>query len=160
MEQGLILRDIHLPEAISWWPLAPGWWILLTLVMSLIFVLIWQLTKKDSAKNQRLLNKYIDQEIEKLQQIETDQQFIEELSTLMKRIAISRYGKKVSGYTGEKWLRFLDSRLPDEANKPFSKGAGRALLDLPYQQSPQLDRSELIETLKDWMLAIEEKKNV
>jgi len=22
------LRDIHLPEAISWWPLAPGWWVL------------------------------------------------------------------------------------------------------------------------------------
>ena len=20
------LRDLHLPEAISWWPLAPGWW--------------------------------------------------------------------------------------------------------------------------------------
>ena len=23
------LRDIQLPEPISWWPLAPGWWVLI-----------------------------------------------------------------------------------------------------------------------------------
>ena len=22
----LPLRDLHLPETIGWWPLAPGWW--------------------------------------------------------------------------------------------------------------------------------------
>jgi hypothetical protein len=25
------LRDIQLPEPISWWPLAPGWWVLIIL---------------------------------------------------------------------------------------------------------------------------------
>ena len=38
----LPLKDIHLPEAIGWWPLAPGWWILLLLIGLLIFaVVIW-----------------------------------------------------------------------------------------------------------------------
>lgn len=32
------LRDIHLPEAVHWWPPAPGWWIVTTLVLAL---LIW-----------------------------------------------------------------------------------------------------------------------
>ena len=27
------LRDIALPAAVSWWPLAPGWWLLLGLVL-------------------------------------------------------------------------------------------------------------------------------
>ena len=27
------LRDLHLPDAISWWPLAPGWWIVLGLAL-------------------------------------------------------------------------------------------------------------------------------
>ena len=25
--QQIPLRDLHLPDAISWWPLAPGWWL-------------------------------------------------------------------------------------------------------------------------------------
>jgi hypothetical protein len=160
MEEGLILRDIHLPEAISWWPLAPGWWILLALLLSLFFILLWTLIKKDSPKHQQSLNMLVEQELEKLQQLETDQQFIEELSAFIKRIAISRYGKKVSGYTGEKWLHFLDSRIPDNTGKPFSEGAGRALLDLPYQPSPQLDRAALIAIIKNWIMAIEEQQNV
>ena len=27
------LRDLHLPEGIGWWPLAPGWWVVIALVM-------------------------------------------------------------------------------------------------------------------------------
>ena len=30
------LRDIHLPEPISWWPLAPGWWLLIIIALALM----------------------------------------------------------------------------------------------------------------------------
>lgn len=41
------LRDIHTPEAISyWWPLAPGWWILAVIIMVLIFLLTRWVIKK------------------------------------------------------------------------------------------------------------------
>lgn len=161
MEQGLILRDIHLPEAISWWPPAPGWWILLALIFCLAFLLLWTFTQKNKPTKQGILKKDIERELEHLQHIESDLVFVEELSALLKRIAISRYGKKVAGFTGEKWLRFLDSRLPDDTRKPFSEGAGRPLLYLPYrplpsQSSPELERAALLTVVKDWLVAIEQ----
>ena len=26
------IRDLHLPDAIGWWPLAPGWWLVIVLI--------------------------------------------------------------------------------------------------------------------------------
>jgi flagellar biosynthesis/type III secretory pathway M-ring protein FliF/YscJ len=49
----LPLHDIHLPEPISFfWPLAPGWWLLLAFVLVLILVSIWILRfrKRNAAK--------------------------------------------------------------------------------------------------------------
>ena len=33
------LKDIHLPDVGLWWPLAPGWWLLLILVLLVIYYL-------------------------------------------------------------------------------------------------------------------------
>ena len=33
MNQALPLRDIQLPDAVSWWPLAMGWWLLLLVMV-------------------------------------------------------------------------------------------------------------------------------
>ena len=33
------LRDLHLPEAIGWWPLAPGWWVVVALVAGGLYYL-------------------------------------------------------------------------------------------------------------------------
>src|SRR5690606_8976602 len=33
------LADIHLPDAVGWWPLAPGWWAVIVAVGVLAFLL-------------------------------------------------------------------------------------------------------------------------
>ena len=42
----LPLRDIHLPDPIGWWPLAPGWWGVLGLVLLIISGIFWWRRKK------------------------------------------------------------------------------------------------------------------
>ena len=32
----LPLRDLHLPNPVGWWPLAPGWWFLIALALALM----------------------------------------------------------------------------------------------------------------------------
>lgn len=39
----LELRDIHLPAPVSWWPLAPGWWLLVGVVLlATLGLVLWR----------------------------------------------------------------------------------------------------------------------
>jgi len=47
------LRDIHLPEAVSWWPLAPGWWLLMVLTCLLLVGLLICLYRRHQSNRYR-----------------------------------------------------------------------------------------------------------
>lgn len=156
MEQDLPLRDIHLPDPLSWWPLAPGWWILLGLLLVLFVLLIrWLFTEKTPSKRglQRQLQKMLDH----LQQEKSDKAFVEALSALLKGVAVERYGAEVAGLSGEAWLGFLDQHWVDntirESKHSFSQGTGRVLLTAPYQKHVDIDRQALMDLASEWLLA-------
>ena len=41
-ENALPLRDLHLPDAIGWWPPAPGWWVVIALLAAGLGYLAWR----------------------------------------------------------------------------------------------------------------------
>ena len=45
-ENAIPLRDLHLPDAIGWWPLAPGWWAALAIVVAVLCYFAWRLYKR------------------------------------------------------------------------------------------------------------------
>jgi len=37
------LRDIHIPDSVSWWPPAPGWWGLVVIIfVAMVLVWLWR----------------------------------------------------------------------------------------------------------------------
>jgi hypothetical protein len=149
--QDLPIRDIHLPEQISWFPPAMGWWLLIIFVpiLSYFFIaLIQRLLQKTAIKDAKKLLKKL-QINENLTPLEK----VIELSSLLRRVAVSSDSKtNVGGLTGRAWLDYLDQSLKDA---PFKNGVGRCLADAPYQKelSPDLDLTALFELAKIWLNA-------
>ena len=147
----LPLKDIHLPEAIGWWPLAIGWWLLVVLIALLIVFLYWfykRLTRKSAIKAAKK-NLAIIKENPALD----NNQKLREISMLVRRVAISLSPRaEAASLTGQQWLAFLDKSL---TGAPFSEGCGQLLADAPYRntQPTEQEISQLISLCEDWLKA-------
>ncbi len=128
----LALRDLHLPEAIGWWPLAPGWWgviVLATIGLGWLLVKAWQ---------RRQFNAPRRYAIRELEQIEASYlkhrnavMLGQQVSELLRRVMLAYAPRHdVAGLTGESWLRWLDRDLPVPY---FHTEGGKSLLQLPYR---------------------------
>ena len=94
------LRDIHLPDAISWWPLAFGWWIL----VSIVFIgIILFAVRFYAARRQRAARRGIQKVIDALHAGQDPVLSAQQVSTIMRRFAmtISDEPDTVAGLTGE-----------------------------------------------------------
>lgn len=156
----LPLRDIHLPEPVSWWPPAPGWWLLLILSAVIIMgiVLFKQFRKR------RLLKRTVLGELEMIRkQYNENHDRVEQLkalSALMRRASISFYQRNSSAsLTGVEWLQHLDSTA---RRKEFENGDGRILATAPYLPANsrlEVDVNDLLSLCEDW-LTIQPAKGV
>ncbi|MFU8789823.1 MAG: DUF4381 domain-containing protein [Methylobacter sp.] len=145
----LPLKDIHVPEAIGWWPPALGWWILAVTIPLLIVLSVWlykKLTRKTALKTANKLLAHIKRDT-----AQDNLQKLSELSMLLRRVAISVSPRATAaGLTGRQWLAFLDSSVK---GAPFSEGIGQLLADAPYRQTPPTDQeiAQLIDLCADWL---------
>ena len=164
-EQTLTLRDIHLPEAISWWPVAPGWWLVLGGSLLIIAVLI--IAKK--IYRSRQLGRDIRCELETIkQQFQKDQnkvQLAKSLSRLLRRANISYYPQaNIAGLTGENWLSHLDkTNTRPYVKAAFNSDTGKILLSAPYlpeEISPDFDAPTLIALCESWLTSTHTRTQV
>ena len=126
------LRDLHLPETISWWPLAPGWWILLGLVLIAVgFFLQRYLERRAQGAARRHALRQLDDLLTEYEAQRNVVSFAAEVSALLRRAMLAYAPRQnVAGLTGEEWLAWLDQDL---AHPQFVAGPGRALIELPYR---------------------------
>lgn len=137
----LPLRDLHLPEAIGWWPLAPGWWLFIALAL---FGLGWLLmralrTRRFNAPRRYAIRELATVEAEYLAH-RNPVALGQQASSLLRRGMLAYAPRhEVAGLTGESWLKWLDQGLPLPY---FHTEGGKSLLQLPYRD-PDGDFSDV-----------------
>lgn len=149
IDQGLDLRDIHLPDPPAFWPPAPGWWLLaLLLLLLLVFVFKGFLAYRQRRQQRR----EILQMLEQLPSEGCTNDWLTALSTLLKRVALSRFPpEEVAPLSGEAWLDFLDRT---GGGGRFAEGPGRLLsegLYAPESARPDCDAAALRRLARDWL---------
>ena len=129
---GPVLRDIHLPAEPSWWPPAPGWWLIALIVLAL---LVWQGLRLRRRQRLARARRGLLREFDRAN-AESGAAKVAALSELLRRTAL-RYAPGSARLRDEDWLAFLDA---DDPEQPFLRGPGRLLLDGPYR--PQVEAND------------------
>lgn len=133
---GLLLRDVHVPDAPSLWPLAPGWWLVLAVLGVVIAAVVGlRLYRRHRLARWRALFDGSGTTAEPAARVAA-------ISELLRRAA-RRVDPQADRLQGEAWLGFLDGG----ARKDFTAGAGRILLDGGYRRNVDAGALDRLETV-------------
>ena len=138
-EQLAQLKDIHLPEQVHNYPVAYGWWILLTCILiGLIFIIVkWQKKRKRShAKKLALSN---------LNNTNNN----DEIVTLLKWAAFQYFPRnEIASLHGDQLGDFLIHKLPIKQQEKFQRLCGQQLNN-KYQPIEISSNETLNKTLQE-----------
>ena len=144
------LRDIHMPEPIGAWPLAPGWWLLIFLALALLAgctIYCWRYWCRNGYRREairKLTVSYLLWETD-----HNDRNFVESTQLILKRAALSSYPRKnIGALNGKDWTDWLkDSIAKDTTPRNFD-----ALGTVIYMSdSAKTNIHELYETAQYWL---------
>lgn len=142
------LRDLHLPAEVGWWPLAPGWWILIALGAGLVLWYAWlkfEAWRANRARRVALRElAWVSRRYEESGDV---LRLAGDLSELLRRGLLAYAPRsEVAGLTGDRWLAWLDRGLDEPV---FERGAGRLIVSLPYQNPDRVRESDEVDALID-----------
>lgn len=116
----LALKDIHLPEQITNYPIAYGWWILASLVLLIIVIAIIKFKK--SAKRKQVKKQALSQLNNSIEMNNT------ELISLLKWAAMHYFSRaEIAQLYGNLLHQFLVKKLPEKYQKSFSELSEQAI---------------------------------
>ncbi|CDZ76004.1 hypothetical protein BN59_00268 [Legionella massiliensis] len=143
------LHDIHLPELIGWWPLAPGWYLLLLIALLVLGLIIYWVHRSHKHRRAKLQALVLLQGYEQEYQDEANsQQSSMKVSELLRRVALAYYPREeVASLQGEAWLNFLTKTSKGIDFNTLSN----YLLALPYQPSKPVDLGPLFDNARRWI---------
>ena len=123
------LNDIIVPDAVGFFPLAPGWIIVTVLILALLFHFAF---KAYSRYQRSLYKREAMKELESYSKESRDE--ILALLTLAKRVGIAAYGRdQIAKLSGENWWDFMEQYSKVKIDKALRE----ELSDFLYDDSRQ-----------------------
>jgi hypothetical protein len=156
----LPLKDIHLPDGVSWWPPAPGWWVLGVVLIVFLFLMLlllpklWRWLRYKTVRSLSLKEFYL---IQQAYQRQADQKItLQALTSLLRRTAMSKSGRiGHAGIVGDDWI----SQLNQISNKGcFTQAQAELLKHGGYQPAIQggneADIDSLLKSCETWIKSL------
>ena len=142
------LRDIHVPHVSMWWPLAPGWWVLLALLALGVAALVVVLRRRAAWR------RYVDASLADLRDASARHAedgdalaFAATASQLVRRVARMRDPHSVS-LSGASWRDALAAMTPGH---DVATVAG--LDETKYRRAADLDVARSAREVEAWVRA-------
>ena len=153
LDLAALLRDVHPPAEPPWWPLAPGWWIVLVIVLVLLAIAIrralprwqrWRIRRRLLADLEAIVRRHRAGALETATAADVSQ--------LLRRAALERYPQlAAAGLVGDDWIAFLAAR--DRERGRF-ESLRDALTAAPYSPpGTKVDAAALLTAARGWLLA-------
>ena len=121
----ILLRDIHQPAAPSLWPPAPGWWIVMTLVLLAGLAIAWWLRRR--RLHRLAIERLFD---DAMAEAGDGPAQVAAMSALLRRAA-RRHRDDADQLDGDAWLEALDENTDLSL---FRSGIGRMLVEGAWQR--------------------------
>lgn len=156
------LADIHLPDPVSWWPLAPGWWVVIAVVGVIAFVL----GRRASAQVlQRRIRSHALGELDKALAAyrtasaaegadpqTTKLNYVNEINAVLRRVALKHYPQQhPASLSGKHWVTFLRTHgdstlLTDPLADTLSEGR--------FARQWDVDENALFQMARRWISSL------
>lgn len=133
------LRDIHVPAEPSWWPPAPGWWLVagLCLAAALWLARRWQARRQRHAPLRQAQALYEELHANYLAGNIDDARYVHNTNALLKRLLIHTQAQQEAGAASDDaWLRLLDDVIDGD---DFTQGPGSVLGNSRFARTVTLD---------------------
>lgn len=147
------LEDIHPAVEPSWWPPAPGWWLLGAVVLAAMALLCWKAWQRyRDWRRRRDLLRLLDAISNEHDPVEESPAYLAAVNALVRGVALRAFPDQACArLEGEEWVQFIQSRLPKDSgrdNDPLS-----VLALGPFQKQAKVDPEPLIERVRQWVVA-------
>ncbi len=141
------LRDVHLPQAVGWWPLSLAWWFtILALLLSLCVLGVYLIRQHKRNRYRTLALEQLRRHFSTWQHTKDSSVYLQHANDILKRCMI-HFDPGVSKLSGSAWVM----ALAQYSSASLSEQSQSAIAHSVYQANPKVNTQQLHQELCHWI---------